>query len=71
MKAGSQAKCPWRGVSSLWLLLVGMFAGCEQPQAAPALASAGAVEPRPVVLGRLDLNRLKGDVVCVYNFSSW
>jgi len=55
---------------SLGLLLVAATVGsCKPSDPAPRLA--GTTETRPVLLSRLDLDRLSAEVVCVYNFSSW
>ncbi len=46
-----------------------VLAGPQPAQTAPS--PAAATETRPVLVSRVDLERLSGGVVCVYNFSSW
>ncbi len=60
---------PAPGVILLLVLLLGCM-GSEPPAGREAQA-VGPPDSRPVVVTSLDLNRLAGQLVCVYNFSSW
>ena len=64
----------WAGtVLNLWcagfVFLATAVANCQTTEANSP--SAGERESKPVLLSRLDLNRLQGEIICVYNFSSW
>ncbi len=72
MKAIDQAQ--WkdliRRLCEFVFLLVGAALGMAQaPKAGQQLV--GGTETNLVMLGRLELNQVAADVVCVYNFSSW
>ncbi len=67
-----QGRWAHRRAWSLGALLVGaVLARAGQQEPPPAPPQISGIETKPVSIGRLELNRLKGDVVCVYNFSSW
>ncbi len=69
MKDMGQTRWVQRGAYSLMLLVTVLLTGMARGAAAPNLASV--IESKPVVTGPLYLSRLQGEVVCIYNFSSW
>jgi len=52
------------------LLVASVLAGCQRPVDV-GVPPAGVSENRLVLLSPLNLARLRGEAVCVYNFSSW
>ncbi len=55
------------------IAVAGLLGGCSRSggQAVPERASAVPPEPNPVMVSSVAMDRLAGEVVCIYNFSSW
>lgn len=55
------------------IAIIGLLGGSSRSdaQAMPERPSAAAWETRPVLVSGVAVDRLAGEVVCIYNFSSW
>ena len=72
MKASRQRYRPGTVLNLCSLAFVLLATAIATGQSAePNPPSTAERESKPVLLSRLDLDRLQGEIICIYNFSSW